>query len=63
MTSPCLFFLAFVFLGIGFFFRNVIERLVKVERFGSNKQNVLNEILELHDGFIMIAGLRKIYSV
>ena len=42
VTSLCLFFLALVFLGIGFFFRNVIERLVKVERFGSNKQNVLN---------------------
>ena len=42
VTSLCLFFLAFVFLGIGVFFRNVIERLVKVERFGSNKQNVLN---------------------
>ena len=40
MTSLCLLFLAFVFLGIGIFFRNVTERLVEVERYNSNTQNV-----------------------
>ena len=40
VTSLCLLFLAFVFLGIGIFFRNVTERLVEVERYNSNTQNV-----------------------
>ena len=38
VTSLCLFFLAFVFLGIGIFF-NVTERLVEVELYDSNTQN------------------------
>ena len=38
VTSLCLFFLAFVFLGIGTFF-NVTERLVEVELYDSNTQN------------------------
>ena len=40
VTSLCLLFLAFVFLGIGIFFRNVTESLVEVERYNSNTQNV-----------------------
>ena len=40
VTSLCLLFLAFVFLGIGIFFRNVTESLVEVERYNNNTQNV-----------------------
>ena len=40
VTSLCLLFLAFVFLGIGIFFRNVTESLVEVEGYNSNTQNV-----------------------
>ena len=40
VTSLCLLFLAFVFLGIGIFFRIVTESLVEVERYNSNTQNV-----------------------
>ena len=40
MTSLCLLFLAFLFLGIRIFFRNVTESLVEVERYNSNTQTV-----------------------